>query len=213
VDRVALTWSALVELETVLHTGSRRDLPGGEGGRCGFSSSGPEESGPRRPGTAAKWGLSGQVVMADYDLNRARHSVAGLGERFAAYRVDAGDEGSMVELVEEDRIGAAINAVDPFRDAHLPGRSHCRRHLSRHGHVPVPSAPDRSLPDDGIKLGDEQFAMVDQWAGRGLMALCGIGDEPGLSDVFARYASATRSNGAARSARPLRHEATYRQPT
>jgi saccharopine dehydrogenase-like NADP-dependent oxidoreductase len=38
-------------------------------------------------------------------------------------------------------------------------------------------------------LGDEQFAMQDQWKERGLLALGGIGVEPGLSDVFARYAS------------------------
>jgi saccharopine dehydrogenase-like NADP-dependent oxidoreductase len=41
----------------------------------------------------------------------------------------------------------------------------------------------------GVKLGDEQFAMQDQWKERGLLALCGIGVEPGLSDVFARYAA------------------------
>ena len=41
----------------------------------------------------------------------------------------------------------------------------------------------------GVKLGDEQFAMQNQWKDRGLLALCGIGVEPGLSDVFARYAA------------------------
>jgi saccharopine dehydrogenase-like NADP-dependent oxidoreductase len=41
----------------------------------------------------------------------------------------------------------------------------------------------------GVKLGDEQFAMSDQWKERGLLALCGIGVEPGLSDIFARYAA------------------------
>ena len=31
--------------------------------------------------------------------------------------------------------------------------------------------------------------MADEWKERGLLALCGIGVEPGLSDVFARYAA------------------------
>ena len=38
-------------------------------------------------------------------------------------------------------------------------------------------------------LGDEQLAAASEWEGRGLLALVGMGVEPGLSDVFARYAS------------------------
>ena len=41
----------------------------------------------------------------------------------------------------------------------------------------------------GVKLGDEQFAAADDWAAAGRLALVGIGVEPGLSDVFARYAA------------------------
>jgi saccharopine dehydrogenase (NAD+, L-lysine-forming) len=41
----------------------------------------------------------------------------------------------------------------------------------------------------GEKLGDLQFAQEERWRERGLLALVGIGVEPGLSDVFARYAA------------------------
>src|SRR5213078_4411207 len=41
----------------------------------------------------------------------------------------------------------------------------------------------------GVKLGDEQFAVADEWEADGRLALAGIGVEPGLSDVFARYAA------------------------
>ena len=40
-----------------------------------------------------------------------------------------------------------------------------------------------------MKLGDEQFALADEWEAAGRLALVGIGVEPGLSDVFARYAA------------------------
>jgi len=40
-----------------------------------------------------------------------------------------------------------------------------------------------------VKLGDEQFAVASQWEERGLLALVGIGTEPGFSDVAARYAA------------------------
>ena len=39
-----------------------------------------------------------------------------------------------------------------------------------------------------MKLGDEQFAKEQEWKDAGRLALVGIGVEPGLSDVFARYA-------------------------
>jgi saccharopine dehydrogenase-like NADP-dependent oxidoreductase len=39
-----------------------------------------------------------------------------------------------------------------------------------------------------VKLGDYQFAKAKQWEKKGLLALVGIGVEPGMVDVFARYA-------------------------
>ncbi len=40
-----------------------------------------------------------------------------------------------------------------------------------------------------MKLGDEQFELAGEWEKRGLLALAGMGVEPGLSDVFARHAA------------------------
>jgi len=51
---------------------------------------------------------------------------------------------------------------------------------------PHPTAPYSEV---GVKLGDEQFAVADEWERAGRLALVGIGVEPGLSDVFARYAA------------------------
>jgi len=39
-----------------------------------------------------------------------------------------------------------------------------------------------------VKLGDRQFEAASAWEDAGLLALVGVGVEPGLSDVFARYA-------------------------
>ncbi|MFM7030758.1 MAG: saccharopine dehydrogenase family protein, partial [Micrococcales bacterium] len=41
----------------------------------------------------------------------------------------------------------------------------------------------------GIKLGDAQFAVNEQWERAGRLALVGAGVEPGLSNIFARYAA------------------------
>ena len=48
--------------------------------------------------------------------------------------------------------------------------------------------PDEPYERTGVKLGDEQFAKADAWSAAGRLALVGIGVEPGLSDIFARYA-------------------------
>jgi saccharopine dehydrogenase-like NADP-dependent oxidoreductase len=40
----------------------------------------------------------------------------------------------------------------------------------------------------GVKLGDYQFEKTKDWEAKKLLALVGIGVEPGMADVFARYA-------------------------
>ncbi len=140
--------------------------------------------------TAAKWNLFERVVMADVSLDRAKQAVTGAGDRFAAYRIDASDEKEIAELVQAERIEVLLNAVDPrfvmpiFRAALSAGITYMDMAMSlSHPH---PSDPFHT---PGVKLGDEQFAMAKQWEERGIMALCGMGVEPGLSDVFARYAA------------------------
>ena len=46
-----------------------------------------------------------------------------------------------------------------------------------------------SLSSPETLLGQEQLDQHERWADAGLLALVGIGVEPGLSDVFARYAA------------------------
>ena len=77
----------------------------------------------------------------------------------------------------------------PLRDAGLRRRASPRRRLPRHGDEPVAAAPRAPYEQTGVKLGDEQFAAADDWEAAGRLALVGIGVEPGLSDIFARYAA------------------------
>ena len=116
--------------------------------------------------------------------------MAGGGERFAAARLDASDERSIVELIENERITAVLNAVDPrfvmpiFRAALSSQVTYLDMAMSlSHPH------PQDPYHVPGVKLGEEQFALAEEWERKGLLALCGIGVEPGLSDVFARYAA------------------------
>ena len=48
--------------------------------------------------------------------------------------------------------------------------------------------PAEPFSKPGLKLGDYQFERDEQWKAKGLLALVGSGVEPGMADVFARYA-------------------------
>ena len=139
---------------------------------------------------AARRPFLSHVVLADYDRARAEGAVAGLDDRFSAARVDAGDERQLVELIRSTRADAVLNACDPrfvmpiFRAALESGVTYLDMAMSL-------SRPHPERPHEltGVKLGDEQFGLAAQWEQRDNLALVGIGVEPGLSDVFARYAA------------------------
>lgn len=139
---------------------------------------------------AARRSFFDTVVVADYDPIRAERAVAGHGDRFVAVSVDAASADAVAALCREHRITHVLNAVDPrfvmpiFDGAFAAGADYLDMAMSlSHPH------PARPYAETGVKLGDAQFAAAATWADAGRLALCGIGIEPGLSDVFARYAA------------------------
>jgi saccharopine dehydrogenase-like NADP-dependent oxidoreductase len=133
------------------------------------------------------------MVVADYDLARAEAAVAALGaegHRFTAARLDASDPAGIRAALAEHRCDVLLNATDPrfvlpLFDAALAHGAHyldMAMSLSR----PHPSRP---YEECGVKLGDAQFERAGEWEAAGRLALVGMGVEPGLSDVFARYAA------------------------
>jgi len=135
------------------------------------------------------------MVIADYDLAKAQATVAaaeaaGGGGRFRAAFVDASDPASVTALALEHQATHVLNAVDPrfvmpiFDGAFAAGADYLDMAMSlSHPH------PSEPYAEVGVKLGDEQFAKASEWEAAGRLALVGIGVEPGLSDVFARYAA------------------------
>src|SRR4051812_7379449 len=130
------------------------------------------------------------VTLADYDETRAAAAAAAGGDRFTSVRVDANDEAAVAELLHAWRADVLLNATDPrfvmplFRAALAAGTHYLDMAMSlsqRHA--------DRPYAETGVMLGDEQFAMADEWEKRDRLALVGMGVEPGLSDVFARHAA------------------------
>ena len=135
------------------------------------------------------------LVVADADLDRADRTVRAVQtrhpdeHRLRAAEVDAADRAGVTALAREHGITHVMNAVDPrfvmpvFTGAFDAGADYLdmAMSLSRRD-------DDHPFEQTGVQLGDEQFAAADRWAAAGRLALVGMGVEPGLSDVFARYA-------------------------
>src|SRR5918998_3709303 len=95
--------------------------------------------------------------------------------------VDASSADAVTALCREHGITHVLNAVDPrfvmpiFDGTLAAGADYLDMAMS--------------LSGPGVRLGDTQFAAAQQWTAAGRLALVGIGVEPGLSDIFARYAA------------------------
>jgi saccharopine dehydrogenase-like NADP-dependent oxidoreductase len=131
------------------------------------------------------------MVVADYDAARAAEVAASTGDsRFVPAQVDASDSAAVSALLVEHRCDVLMNATDPrfvmplFRAALAGGANYLDMAMSLSR--PHPTEP---YAQTGVKLGDEQFELADNWAEAGQLALVGMGIEPGMADVFARYAA------------------------
>lgn len=131
------------------------------------------------------------VVLADYNLERAREVQAKLKDdaRFPVEWVDANQQEMIEALARKHGVNLIMNACDPsfnvpiFEAAYSTGCTYMDMAMTLS--EPHPTSP---YTQTGIKLGDYQFERAHLWKEKGLLALVGLGVEPGMADVFARYA-------------------------
>ncbi len=140
---------------------------------------------------AARRAFYDHIVIADYDLARATQLVDRIADtRYTAIQIDASQPQAVAAACREHQITHVLNAVDPrfvmsiFEGSFEAGVTYLDTAMS------LSSAhPEQPYTHVGVKLGDDQFAQAPAWEDKGQLALVGIGVEPGLADVFARYAS------------------------
>lgn len=147
---------------------------------------------------AAKRGFYEHIVVSDYDQSRADKTIAWIeakygpevAAKFSSAKIDASNAANIAALITESKADYVINAVEPkfvptiFAACYTAGANYLDMALSlseAHEHDPFHKT--------GIKLGDAQYALNDQWQRAGKLALVGIGVEPGLSNIFAKYAA------------------------
>jgi saccharopine dehydrogenase-like NADP-dependent oxidoreductase len=133
-----------------------------------------------------------RVVLADVSPERVKSVVAALGEpgRFSAERVDASEQQSVADLIGRVRPDAVLNACDPrFNEPIFDACFEAKvTYLDMAMTLSRPH-PQRPYELPGKLLGEHQLSAHEAWQQAGLLALVGIGVEPGLSDVFAAYAA------------------------
>ena len=147
---------------------------------------------------AAKREFYELIVVSDYDPARAEASIAwirakhgdAVADKFLAAKIDASSAANVTELIREYDITHVVNAVEPkfvptiFSGTFTAGANYIDMAMSlSEAHETDP------FHKTGIKLGDAQFAVSEQWEKAGKLALVGVGVEPGLSNIFARYAA------------------------
>ena len=144
----------------------------------------------KRAGKEGDW--AEKVVISDYDFDRAKEVAEKIcgGGKFVASKIDAKDSASIKAVVKEHGITWIMNAVEPTFNENIfdtcleigIGYLDCAMTLSTWH----PTDPFNKC---GTKLGDYQFAKHEDWVKAGNMAIVGSGVEPGMADVFAKYAS------------------------
>jgi saccharopine dehydrogenase (NAD+, L-lysine forming) len=131
---------------------------------------------------AARRDFFERLVFADIDAGRAAAAAGRGDDRFGSAQLDASDTAAIADLAGAERCDVILNATDPrfnppiFQAAFDAGCTYLDMAMT----LSKPGAE---------RLGDAQFAQADRWRERGQLALVGIGVEPGLSDIFARYAA------------------------
>jgi len=131
------------------------------------------------------------MVLADYNVQRTKEVQKKLGEpkRFPVEFIDASKQENIEELAKKYQVDLIMNSVDPifneqiFDAAYNVGVNYMDMAMTLS--KPHPTDPFNKT---GIKLGDYQFDKSKDWEKKGILALVGCGVEPGMADVFARYA-------------------------
>ncbi|MCL4269025.1 MAG: saccharopine dehydrogenase NADP-binding domain-containing protein [Anaerolineales bacterium] len=132
------------------------------------------------------------MVLADFNVKRAEEVQKKLGDvkRFPVEFIDASNQNNIEMLAKKYQVDLIMNSVDPifnkqiFDAAYNVGATYMDMAMTLS--EPHPTDP---FNQTGIKLGDYQFEKAKDWESKKLLALVGFGVEPGMADVFARYAA------------------------
>jgi saccharopine dehydrogenase-like NADP-dependent oxidoreductase len=132
-----------------------------------------------------------KIVLTDYNRERIKEVQGKLGDakRFPIEWIDASKQDMIETLATQYKVDIIMNACDPlfnkpiFDAAYNIGVTYMDMAMTLS--TPHPNDPYNLC---GVKLGDYQFKRAKKWEEKGILCLVGLGVEPGMADVFAKYA-------------------------
>lgn len=131
------------------------------------------------------------VVLADYNLDRAKEVQKKLRDpkRFPVEWIDAGKQDLVEALARKYQVDLIMNACDPVYNEPIFDAAY-NTNCNYMDMAMTLSTPHSKKPFEkcGVKLGDYQFERAKDWEKKGLLCVVGLGVEPGMADVFAKYA-------------------------
>jgi saccharopine dehydrogenase (NAD+, L-lysine-forming) len=121
------------------------------------------------------------MVLADYNLECAKKVQAKLKDvnKFPVEQLDAGDFTQILQIARKHQVDLLLNAVNVKFDATLFEAAFQGNCIYM----------DMAMSGAGADMGREEFAQHEKWAEKGLLAIRATGADPGMTDVFARYAA------------------------
>lgn len=136
------------------------------------------------------------VLVADYNLDRAKEVIENLKEKenYKAVQVDAKNKNEMIELIKEYNIDFVMDAAAPFVSNQIFDAAY-------EGGANYGSMGTWSVPMDNPKFGigiensyiepmtKYNFDRHENWKNKNQMACICMGIDPGVVNVFAKYAA------------------------
>ena len=132
-----------------------------------------------------------KIVLSDYNRERITEVQEKLGDdnRFPTEWVDAGDQQQVENLAKKYDVDLIMNACDPsFNETIFEAAFNIGCNYMDMAMTLSSPHPDKPYELCGVKLGDYQFERSKAWVEKGLLCLVGLGVEPGMADIFAKYA-------------------------
>ena len=122
-----------------------------------------------------------KMVLADYNLERAKSVQKRLGaaEKFPVEQIDARDINRIVQVARKYDVDLIMNAVSNFYNDTIFDAAY----EAKCNYL------DMAMSDYGANMGSYQWGQAAKWESIGLLAILGNGMDPGVSDIFAKYAS------------------------
>ena len=132
-----------------------------------------------------------KIVLCDINTKRCREVKAKLRQpkKFPVEQIDASNRSQIVELAKKHKVDLIMNAVEPLFNEQIfdaAFRYGCT-YMDMAMTLSTPH-PEKPFEKPGVKLGDYQFERAEKWEKKGRLAFLGMGVEPGMADVFAKYA-------------------------